>query len=249
MLLNQLQKELFTAIRIGGDLSQVQSVVSTQGLSAVERLSTYQRSSLLKITACLEDDFQVTKSFLGEELFDELSHKYFSKYPADTHFINECGKNFPFFLQQEPLQQQHPFLSDLAKMEWLRVESFFNFFDYRTPHPVSIDYELHRIMVNPSLIKMASSWPIHKIWEDEVAYPIEPSELFIWTTENRKVHCEAWSKENTLVLNTLLSSGTIEEASEKLAQDMGVDELNTIFQEVAPEWVSSGLFEILVSER
>ncbi len=248
MTLSQLQSEIFKAVRLDGDLSQVQSVVSTKDLSAVERLRTYQRSSVLKITSCLEDDFQVTKSFLGEDLFEQLSRKYFHQYPADTHFINECGKNFPSFLQQEPLQKQLPFLFDLAKMEWLRVESFFNFFDYRTPLPTSINPELHRIIINPSLIKMNSSWPIHKIWEDEVAYKAEPSELFIWTTENRKVHCEAWPSDKTLVLNALLSSETIEEASEKLSHNMGVDELHTIFQEVAPRWVSGGLFEILVPE-
>lgn len=244
MTLSQLQREIFKAIHLDGDLSKVQSVVSTKGLSADERLRTYQRSSLLKVTSCLEDDFQVTRSFLGEELFDELSQKYFRQYPADTHFINECGKNFVSFLQHEPLHPQQPFLFDLAKMEWLRVKSFFNFFDYRTPQPTSIKPELHRILLNPSLIKMTSSWPIHKIWEDEVAYETEPSELFIWTTENRKVHCEAWAKQESLVLNALLSSETVEEASEKLSQKVSVDELNAIFQEAASQWVSGGLIEI-----
>jgi len=244
MKLKSLQNEIFRAIEIDGSSKGIQSVVSTPTLNAQDRLKTYQRSAYLKPYTCMEDDFQVTKIFLGDDFFDELVKEFLLHNPPDTHFINECGRKFPDFLKERMAVPEYPFIFDLAMMEWLRVESFFNFYDFRKSSEQKNEESEHVIHPNPSVIQFSSDWPIHEIWDKEVTRDPSATMAFIWTTEDRKVHCEAWTKEETTVLQVLLKSRSLEVAVAELTPLIDSEILRATFTNLSPQWMGAGLFEI-----
>ncbi|PIT99456.1 MAG: hypothetical protein COT74_10680 [Bdellovibrionales bacterium CG10_big_fil_rev_8_21_14_0_10_45_34] len=238
MDLKSIQKEIFQIVRTTGN-SDSDLVVSDEKLKASERLHTYKRSSYLKPHSCLSDDFQVTKSLLGEERFDKLVESYLTLYPADTHFINECGKYFPDFLAASNEASSYPFIKDLSHLEWLRVESFYDFFNYKDENK-----NLGKVVVNPSIKTLLSDWPLHLIWDEEKAHGKKLTKVFVWTTEDRSVHVQAWSDDETKILTEMLRSSSLDSAVEILLLDFESEKLTEILTKNLSAWINAGLFEI-----
>lgn len=240
MDLKSIQKEIFQIIKTPAS-SDSDLVVSDQKLKASERLHTYKRSSYLKPYSCLSDDFQVTKVFLGEDRFDKLAESYFSRYPADTHFINECGKHFPDFLAKSNEGNSYPFIKDLAFLEWLRVESFYDFFNYKEEVKSSSN-----VVVNPSIKTFLSDWPLHLIWDEEKAYIAKPTNVFVWTTEDRSVHVRAWNNDESKILAEILRKSSLDSAVEILLKDFKSENLAELLAQNLSVWINAGLFEIKI---
>lgn len=243
MDLKSIQKEIFQIVRAtkNGDTDLV---VSDEKIKAIERLCTYKRSSYLKPHTCLSDDFQVTKSFLGEVRFDKLVGSYLIRYPADTHFINECGKFFPDFLAESSKADSHPFIKDIASLEWLRVESFYDFFNYKDEGK-----NLGQLVVNPSIKTLLSDWPLHLIWDDEKPYSEKQTAVFVWTTEDRSVHVKGWENDETKILTEILKSTSLDSAVETLLLDYESEKLTDLLTQNLSAWINAGLFEIKVKAK
>lgn len=243
MSLRALQENIQNALIHGIADAKLDLVIESGKISAQNRLETYRTSSFLKPQSVLVDDFQVTRSFLGEDIFDDLVRDYLEKHPPNTHYINECGRYFADFLLSQLDLQKLPFLADLAGLEWLRVESFFDFFNFQKDQgPVVRKPGV--IFKNCSLKKVESEWPLGEIWDLEKAKNKKQSTIYIWTTENRKVHVESWEGLQKDILETLLESVTLEEAIALVSEKHLEDDLIEIFSNQLPRWVNQGLFEI-----
>ena len=238
MELKFIQNEIFKIVRSSG-VNDSDFIVSDDRLSSQERLSAYRRSSFLKPYSCLCDDYQVTRKLVGEDPFDLFLEAYLKKYPADTHFINECGQFFPKFLIELKEHKLEPYICDLARLEWLRVESFYDFFNYKKP--IEIKGQIHH---NPSLRVIESEWPLQSIWHEETFFEKEATTVFIWTTEDRKVHVASWGLEGGKILKILSQSTSLEHAIDELLKDFTSEKLTKILTASLPEWVRLGLFEV-----
>ena len=242
MKLKTLQSEIQKAV-VNGD-HDVSTVVVSDHLLAEDRIATYARSSFLKPFSVVSDDFLVTRIFLGEDRFDELLEKYLQMHPPNTHYINEAGRAFSDFLKKHLDAKDIDFIFDLAQVEWLRNESFFNFFDHRKSNEPNLQKGHKNILVNPSIMTFQSQWPIAEIWDSEKSYDKKESLVYIWTTEDRKVHLESWYGFQAKVLAVILKCETLEQAIEKLADQFETDQLTQVFSETLPQWVNQGLLEI-----
>lgn len=99
MSLQNTQKLIFDFLKgnkgFGDELSFIQS---SKGIPNCERLQSYKDSFEARIHETMENDFEVFAILLDNEcLIRALLNDYFLKYPPDTHFINEIGKDFHKF--------------------------------------------------------------------------------------------------------------------------------------------------------
>lgn len=242
MSLRSIQEQIFTIVR--SDKIPVNDLVVSQGsLSQEERLRTYQRSSYLKPHSCLSEDFQGTKSILedlkGPDFFDELASEYFKAHPADSHYINECGKAFPNFVAQRKIVEDLPFLKDLLRLEWLRIESFYDFFDHKAPSDQSSS-----LRKNTSIKQFESQWPLDQIWEKKKAFPNKKTHVFVWTTEDRSVHVRSWGAEESKILAAIIGSPSLDHAVETLLEHFDSTALTDLMTKNLSKWVNSGLIEL-----
>lgn len=236
--LRELQKEILQILD-QSDCRDSQHVVSDEKLPSRERLYTYKRSSFLKPYSCLSDDFQVTKSILGDDLFDKVIREYLIEHPANTHFINECGRSLPSFISSYIEKSLYPFIKDLSQLEWLRTESFYDFFNYK-----NLAQESGNLLINPSIKKMESVWPLDKIWHEEIEFLRCSSFIFIWTTEDRAVHVQSWPVEEFRVIEAILASADLDEAIDLLMSDFSEEKLTDILTQNLASWIQIGLFEL-----
>lgn len=82
-------------------------------------------------------------------------------------------------------------------------------------------------------------------WDEEKAHVEKRTQLFIWTTEDRSVHVQSWSDDETKVLTETLRSSSLESAVETLLLNYEPEKLTVILTENLSTWVNAGLFEII----
>jgi hypothetical protein len=105
-----------------GDLSFLVSPDAT--LNSAERLDIYADMYFYRLRDCLAEDFPALRAHLGEARFHNLVTDYLLAHPP-THFsLRELGRALPGFLASHALERELPALTDLARLEWARVDVF-----------------------------------------------------------------------------------------------------------------------------
>lgn len=98
----------------------------SEQLTAIEKLSIYQRSYYLRLLKCLQEQFPALCHALGKELFDDFCLGYLKTYPSESYTLYDLGNRFPDYLQENrpdadfPRQKQElwiDFMLDLARFE------------------------------------------------------------------------------------------------------------------------------------
>jgi hypothetical protein len=95
-------------------------------LSASACLAIYQRSYILRLRKCLEEQFPASYHALGAALFADFADEYLRACPSDSYTLHELGRRFPEWLEDNrPDRDQPPeqreswidFMVDLASYE------------------------------------------------------------------------------------------------------------------------------------
>ncbi|MFP3656554.1 DNA-binding domain-containing protein, partial [Burkholderia sp. SIMBA_052] len=64
-------------------------------LSASACLAIYQRSYILRLRKCLEEQFPASYHALGAALFADFADEYLRACPSDSYTLHELGRRFP----------------------------------------------------------------------------------------------------------------------------------------------------------
>jgi len=94
---------------------------STPNFTRSERLGIYRHAYRARMIESLEDDFPVTRGFLGKEKFDGVALEYIAASPSTFASIAEFSRGFPLFLER--VESLPRFLLDVARYEWLLVKT------------------------------------------------------------------------------------------------------------------------------
>ena len=135
---------------------------------ALERLNIYRNNILGNFESVLNSIFPITKKILGAEKFEELSQKYYRKFPSKSGDLNEYGKDFPKILKsREPL-----YLKDLAQLELLYHQTFFvkktKKFDLKSFKKILPENLANLIFIlDPATSLLTSKFAIFSIWKSE----------------------------------------------------------------------------------
>lgn len=94
------------------------------GSDPLRRLAVHQNNVLSSLVEALADTFPVVQQLVGEEFFRGLAATFVRAEPPRTPILAFYGSRFPTFVAGFPPAASVPFLSDVARLEWLRVQSF-----------------------------------------------------------------------------------------------------------------------------
>ena len=90
-------------------------------LSAAERLHVYRHAYRARLVEVLRDDYSVLAESIADEAFEALCHAYIEQHPSRSSNLNHYGRHMAAVCAASELPA-HPFLSELAALEWALVE-------------------------------------------------------------------------------------------------------------------------------
>ena len=120
MKLAELEDYFARAVTSGsGPLPDLERVfVGNARLSAVERLSIYNRGYFYRLLDALSSVFGQTKRVLGEASFERLGLSYVTLHPSEHPSVERVGRSFPKYLRSIGAAAV---VVDLAALEWARL--------------------------------------------------------------------------------------------------------------------------------
>ncbi len=89
------------------------------------RFAIYRDSVVGSLVAALGDAFPVARLMLGDRFFDAAAAGYVRQEPPQAALLSSYGEGFPAHLQSMSVLDDLPYIADVARLEWARIESYF----------------------------------------------------------------------------------------------------------------------------
>lgn len=132
----------------------------------VRRMAVYNELLFNNLCGFLNPCFPVCRALLGETRWRRLCRTFYRDWPAYTPWFREIPREFTRYLAGGNIAQRLPtWLAELAHYEW--AELAVDIMD--CPQPVcdpTGDLMHAPIMLNPALMNLAYTWPVHRIGPD-----------------------------------------------------------------------------------
>jgi hypothetical protein len=165
--LRDLQREFAQALRYP---AAPVPAVRDRGLSPSQRLQVYRNNSHSALSSALRSVYPATERLVGEEFFAAAAHDYLQANPSHSGNIQDYGGAFPEFLHGFAPAASVPYLADVARLEWDRVQAALA--PAHTPLdlaalarvPAELQPELH-FSQQPACRILGSDYPVLAIWE------------------------------------------------------------------------------------
>jgi hypothetical protein len=167
--LRELQLRFAAALTPGAapDSSLLAVVAPGGPLAPAERVVIYADMYQARLVDVLREDFPRTLALLGDDAFLGLAERYLVQHPSTHPSVRDVGGRFAEFVAGEV--GMPPWLTDLARLEWARVEVF----DAADADPLRLadlksiapeNWPALRLRPIPSCRVVESAWPVHEIW-------------------------------------------------------------------------------------
>jgi len=146
------------------------------------RLGIYRGNLAAGWRRALASSHPVLRQLVGAEFFDALAGVYGRARPSLDPDLNRFGAGLADFLESFGPAADHPYLPDMARLEWLVHDSHYAPDAPPLPHPAAalagLDpdaFEASRAVLHPSLRLQASRWDVAALWQahqaDGPAFP------------------------------------------------------------------------------
>jgi hypothetical protein len=168
-------------------------VAPSPTLDPADRLHVYADMYFWRILDALREDYPRVAALLGEDAWPALVREYLARHPSTHPSLRHAGRALADFVAATTGPGAPPWLADLARLEWARVEAF----DAPDATPLGL-VDLQRLPADdwprlaftpvPSLAVVVSDWPVDRVWKDEPADAPERTALRVWRREWRVWH-------------------------------------------------------------
>jgi hypothetical protein len=214
-------------------------------LGVAERFQVYADAYLWRLRDCLREDFPRVAARLGAEAFEGLVRDYLRAHPSEHPSVRHVGRHFVGFV--EGRADVPPWLADLARLEWARVEAF----DAPDATPIGVE-DLRRVAPEafpglrfvpvPSLDVVACAWPAHEPWREDAAVPAAPAAtvLRVWRGAEWRVFHAPMETREASALARLRRGEPFAVLCEAFA-DLADDEAPRVATAVLLRWLEDGL--------
>lgn len=118
--LPELQRQFLGAILDGGDAG---ALLVHGGIAPALRLNIYANNARSNFIDSLRLSFPVVLRLVGVEYFDQCARAYRAAHPSRAGDLHPAGAAFPAFLGELHAGGGHPYLGDVARLEWLCQEA------------------------------------------------------------------------------------------------------------------------------
>ena len=162
----------------------VELVAPRATLDAGARVGVYADAYFGRLRDVLREDFPHVAVLLGPR-FEETARGYHRAHPSEHPSLRHLGRMFADFLEHRP--DLPPYLGDLARLEWARIEVF-DAPDARSLNAAALrgvaaeDWPALRFVTVPALAVVRARWPVHELWAgaDPAAVAPAPTALRVW---------------------------------------------------------------------
>jgi len=180
LALHNLQR-VFKDGLLADDKETVLAHIAGDGLDPRARLAIYRHHVLTTLTATLESAFPVVCQLVDKRFFAYAADAFIREHPPAGPCLVEYGAVFPEFLEGFPPCQGHPYLPDVARLEWAvhqaaQVAKVRPLDRARFDSIPRDDLPALRFSMDPTLSYVSSPWPVDKIWRTHQE-GAEPAEL------------------------------------------------------------------------
>lgn len=170
-------------------ITETKPCIPNDVINKGSRFNVYRNNYIVGLVGNLDAKFPVTKRLVGQEYFEALAKAFIAEWPPASPILASYGDSFADFVENFPPLSSLPYLSDVARIEWARIQAL-----NVIHHPVAIvtdstSLELAlempvRLATSATLIR--SGYPVNTIWErnqTELVTPIsqwEPEVVVVW---------------------------------------------------------------------
>ena len=144
-------------------------------------LGVYRNNARVAFREALERKYPVVRRRVGDDYFRQLGQLYRQRYPSRSGDLHFFGRDFAAFLDEHLVGGEYAWLGDLARLEWLRVESAVS------PELPALDADalgshpgetLERLVfgLQPSLRLLSSPYPVFTVWLNNQADNAPPTD-------------------------------------------------------------------------
>lgn len=253
--LRELQERFYaTLVRPHGTppYPTVVRLVAGGGRLAPEaRLEIYARMYCARIVEALAEDFPRVVSVVGGERFDALAHAYLHRWPSTHPSLRYAGRHFADFLAAASDESMPPFLADLARLEWTRLEVF----DVVDAPALTLDdlrrlaperWGTLRLRCGPALRVIETRWPVHELWAAADARGWDPDRrpaataIRVWRKEFA-VYQAPMDETEQAALDAMGSGATFGGICERLAWSLGGEQAAQEAAGLLLRWIEDGI--------
>jgi hypothetical protein len=144
---------------------------SWNGSDPAKRFAVYRNNVIISLVDALADSYPVVQALVGEDFFRAMAAVFVRTEPPKSPVLAWYGENFAEFIETFPSVASLPYLRDVARLEWLRVEAW-HAADV-VPLPVGELASLladperlpeMRFVLHPALRVLRSSHPVVSLW-------------------------------------------------------------------------------------
>lgn len=166
--LTDLQHE-FTAALFDPEQAVPSALVSHTARTPERRFNVHRNNLIAGLILVLESRHPGLVGLLGRDYFKAVAHGFVVRHPPRTPVLLAWGDGLDAFLRELPPTREHPYLPDVARLEWLQHEAF-HAADARPLDAAALGAldpaELPRtgFVLHPALRGMASAHPVLSIW-------------------------------------------------------------------------------------
>jgi hypothetical protein len=166
--LREIQTGFASAI-LRGDATGLARVIEADGLAPEARVQVYRNHVLSSLTEALASTYPVVCRLVDRRFFGFAADAYIRRHPPAGPCLFEYGATFPDFLASFPACADHPYLGDVARLEWAMNATLHA--EERSPieraalGAVPAD-DIGRLVVrmDPAAAWLRSDWPVDRIW-------------------------------------------------------------------------------------
>lgn len=94
------------------------------GSDPARRFGVYRNNVIVSLTDALADSYPVVQALVGEEFFRAMAGEFVRRSPPRSPVLAWYGDGFADFVAGFAPVAGLPYLSDVARLEWLRVEAW-----------------------------------------------------------------------------------------------------------------------------
>jgi len=250
-------KELQNAFKrnvVNGDEEFGKYINSTEAVSSDVRLAIYGNAYFSRLEEALENDYEILKQLLGEDIFSEICMTYTEKFPSHYYSLRWFGRDFPAFLGYQPDNGEHHWPAEMAQLEWSFVGAFdaadaeaATEADAATIAPeawAELTIEFH-----PSVRTMAIWWNTLTRWRmaknaETVPEPVrlaEPAQCLLWRHELMTQY-RSMEADEAVALQAALAGANFSELCGALADE--IQDQETVPMKAAgflKTWLAAGM--------
>ncbi|MCD8547633.1 MAG: DNA-binding domain-containing protein [Aeromonadaceae bacterium] len=141
------------------------------GSDPARRFDVYRNNVLASLTLALADTYPVVRALVGEAFFAAMAVEFIRHAPPRSPVLVWYGADFPAFLAGFAPVAGLPYLVDVARLEWLRVEAWHAADAQGLSEPALIGLlsdetglARRRFVLHPALRILHSAYPVVSVW-------------------------------------------------------------------------------------